>query len=103
MLTTSHAFRIALTAGALLSASAATAGAKPRRVVILDFDGPRGLADSGREEVVTLLGEQYDIVATVARDAAPGDLVIVMSNGGFDDIHRKLTSALEDRGAHEAR
>ena len=44
-----------------------------------------------------------DIVATVARDAAPGDLVIVMSNGGFDDIHRKLTSALEDRGAHEAR
>ena len=63
MLTTSKAFRIALTA-ALLSASAATAGAKPRRVVILDFDGPRGLADSGREEVVTLLGEQYDIVAT---------------------------------------
>ena len=64
MLTTSKAFRIALTAAALLSASAATAGAKPRRVVILDFDGPRGLADSGREEVVTLLGEQYDIVAT---------------------------------------
>ena len=64
MLTTSKAFRIALTAAALLSASAATADAKPRRVVILDFDGPRGLADSGREAVVTLLGEQYDVVAT---------------------------------------
>ena len=64
MLTTSKAFRNALTAAALLSASAATADAKPRRVVILDFDGPRGLADSGREEVITLLGEQYDIVAT---------------------------------------
>lgn len=64
MLTTSKAFRIALTAAALCSASAATADAKPRRVVILDFDGPRGLADSGREAVVTLLGEQYDVVAT---------------------------------------
>jgi len=64
MLTTFKAFHIAVTASALLSASAATASAKPRRVVVLDFDGPRGLADSGREEVVTLLGEQYDIVAT---------------------------------------
>ena len=41
-----------------------------------------------------------DIVATVAKDADPGDLVIVMSNGGFDDIHRKLTSALEGREGH---
>jgi UDP-N-acetylmuramate: L-alanyl-gamma-D-glutamyl-meso-diaminopimelate ligase len=36
-----------------------------------------------------------DIVAAVARDAKPGDLVVVMSNGGFDDIHRKLLAALE--------
>ena len=64
MLTTTKAFRISLAAAALLSAPAATADAKPRRVVILDFDGPRGLADSGREAVVTLLGETYDVVAT---------------------------------------
>ena len=38
-----------------------------------------------------------DIVATVAREAREGDLVIIMSNGGFDDIHRKLLSALEVR------
>lgn len=38
-----------------------------------------------------------DIVATVARDARDGDLVIVMSNGGFDDIHQKLLSALASR------
>jgi UDP-N-acetylmuramate: L-alanyl-gamma-D-glutamyl-meso-diaminopimelate ligase len=38
-----------------------------------------------------------DIVRTVAAEARDGDLVVVMSNGGFDDIHRKLLSALEAR------
>ncbi|OFW06865.1 MAG: UDP-N-acetylmuramate:L-alanyl-gamma-D-glutamyl-meso-diaminopimelate ligase [Acidobacteria bacterium RIFCSPLOWO2_02_FULL_67_36] len=40
-----------------------------------------------------------DIVTTVAREARDGDLVIVMSNGGFDDIHRKLLAALEARAS----
>jgi UDP-N-acetylmuramate: L-alanyl-gamma-D-glutamyl-meso-diaminopimelate ligase len=40
-----------------------------------------------------------EIVATVSREAAPGDLVVVMSNGGFDDIHQKLLRALEGRAA----
>src|SRR5690349_17775154 len=53
--------RIAFTAAALVGA-AATANAKPRRVVVLDFDGPRSLADTGRTAIVSLLGEQYDIV-----------------------------------------
>ncbi len=35
-----------------------------------------------------------DIVATVARDHQPGDLVVVMSNGGFGGIHQKLLRAL---------
>jgi len=39
-----------------------------------------------------------DIVRAVARDARDGDLVIVMSNGGFDGIHQKLLAALESRG-----
>jgi UDP-N-acetylmuramate: L-alanyl-gamma-D-glutamyl-meso-diaminopimelate ligase len=38
-----------------------------------------------------------EIVSTVAREASPGDLVVVMSNGGFDDIHQKLLTALEAR------
>jgi UDP-N-acetylmuramate: L-alanyl-gamma-D-glutamyl-meso-diaminopimelate ligase len=38
-----------------------------------------------------------DIVSAVAREARPGDLVVVMSNGGFDNIHQKLLSALERR------
>jgi UDP-N-acetylmuramate: L-alanyl-gamma-D-glutamyl-meso-diaminopimelate ligase len=40
-----------------------------------------------------------DIVRTVARDSRDGDLVVVMSNGGFEDIHQKLLSALEERAS----
>jgi UDP-N-acetylmuramate: L-alanyl-gamma-D-glutamyl-meso-diaminopimelate ligase len=38
-----------------------------------------------------------DIVRSVARRATPGDLVVVMSNGGFDNIHQKLLDALSAR------
>ncbi len=41
-----------------------------------------------------------EIVRVVARQARPGDLVIIMSNGGFDNIHQRLLDAL---GAREAR
>jgi UDP-N-acetylmuramate: L-alanyl-gamma-D-glutamyl-meso-diaminopimelate ligase len=40
-----------------------------------------------------------DIVRTVARDSREGDLVVVMSNGGFDDIHQKLLTALDARAS----
>jgi UDP-N-acetylmuramate: L-alanyl-gamma-D-glutamyl-meso-diaminopimelate ligase len=36
-----------------------------------------------------------DIVKTLAREVAEGDLVVIMSNGGFDDIHGKLLDALQ--------
>jgi UDP-N-acetylmuramate: L-alanyl-gamma-D-glutamyl-meso-diaminopimelate ligase len=39
-----------------------------------------------------------DIVATVAKEARREDLVIVMSNGGFEGIHDKLLTALSARG-----
>ena len=38
-----------------------------------------------------------EIVRTVSREAKQGDLVIVMSNGGFDNIHQKLLDALAAR------
>jgi UDP-N-acetylmuramate: L-alanyl-gamma-D-glutamyl-meso-diaminopimelate ligase len=38
-----------------------------------------------------------DIVATVAREKLDGDLVVVMSNGGFGGIHQKLVDALSAR------
>ena len=40
-----------------------------------------------------------DIVKTVSREAREGDLLVVMSNGGFDNIHQKLLGALEARGS----
>jgi UDP-N-acetylmuramate: L-alanyl-gamma-D-glutamyl-meso-diaminopimelate ligase len=40
-----------------------------------------------------------DIVTTVERESRDGDLIIIMSNGGFDDIHQKLLTALERRAA----
>ena len=35
-----------------------------------------------------------DIVRTIAAEGAPGDIVVVMSNGGFGGIHQKLLDAL---------
>jgi UDP-N-acetylmuramate: L-alanyl-gamma-D-glutamyl-meso-diaminopimelate ligase len=36
-----------------------------------------------------------EIVRTVASEARQGDIVVIMSNGGFDGIHTKLLEALE--------
>src|SRR5262249_28240654 len=44
--------------------AASSADAKPRRLVVLDFDGQRAFADIGRTTVMSLLGDQYDVVAT---------------------------------------
>src|SRR5207244_12498590 len=35
-----------------------------------------------------------DIVSVVVREHRPGDLVVLMSNGGFGGIHQKLLRAL---------
>ena len=35
-----------------------------------------------------------DIVATIVREHRPGDLVVLMSNGGFGGIHARLLAAL---------
>jgi UDP-N-acetylmuramate: L-alanyl-gamma-D-glutamyl-meso-diaminopimelate ligase len=39
------------------------------------------------------------IVDDVAREARSGDLIVIMSNGGFDGIHDKLLAALKQRAA----
>jgi len=36
-----------------------------------------------------------DIVAALDREGRPGDVVVVMSNGGFGGIHRRILSALQ--------
>ena len=40
-----------------------------------------------------------DIVPAVAREAKSGDLIVVMSNGGFENIHARLLDALEARAS----
>jgi UDP-N-acetylmuramate: L-alanyl-gamma-D-glutamyl-meso-diaminopimelate ligase len=37
------------------------------------------------------------IVEQVKVEARHGDLIVVMSNGGFDNIHDKLLAALKER------
>ncbi len=39
-------------------------------------------------------GSIDEMIATIVREHRPGDLVVVMSNGGFGGIHRKLLRAL---------
>ena len=40
-----------------------------------------------------------EIVAAIAREHRPGDLVVMMSNGGFGGIHQKLLQRLMAQGA----
>jgi UDP-N-acetylmuramate: L-alanyl-gamma-D-glutamyl-meso-diaminopimelate ligase len=43
------------------------------------------------------LAEVESIVGTIAAEAVPGDVVIVMSNGGFEGLHDRLLDALAAR------
>jgi UDP-N-acetylmuramate: L-alanyl-gamma-D-glutamyl-meso-diaminopimelate ligase len=63
----------------------------------LDAQGlVRSLKESGVD--ARYIPATDDIVKNVSREARAGDLVIVMSNGGFDNIHQKLLDALTARG-----
>ncbi|MEX1183621.1 MAG: UDP-N-acetylmuramate:L-alanyl-gamma-D-glutamyl-meso-diaminopimelate ligase [Gemmatimonadota bacterium] len=52
-----------------------------------------GWQDAGR--TAAFMPKVDDIVGHVAGSAAPGDVVLIMSNGGFGGIHGKLLEALE--------
>lgn len=61
----------------------------------LGWDAAAALAPLG--DTVTVSDDLAHLVAQVAAAAAPGDHVLVMSNGGFGGIHDKLLAALADR------
>ncbi len=69
----------------------------PEKVVESERLNLRKLADDlsalGKEAFIG--GSAQDIVATIAKKAQPGDVVLIMSNGGFDGIHAKLLNALQ--------
>jgi UDP-N-acetylmuramate: L-alanyl-gamma-D-glutamyl-meso-diaminopimelate ligase len=45
-------------------------------------------------------GSVEEILETVVNQSQPGDLVVVMSNGAFGGIHRKLLAALAGKSAN---
>jgi UDP-N-acetylmuramate: L-alanyl-gamma-D-glutamyl-meso-diaminopimelate ligase len=45
-------------------------------------------------ERATTIASAGDIAAHVAQTARPGDVLLVMSNGGFDAVHEKILGAL---------
>ena len=59
----------------------------------LGWDAAAALAPLGAR--VRSTGELDALVAAIAREARPGDHVVVMSNGGFGGIHGKLLAALQ--------
>jgi len=58
----------------------------------LGWDPAEALRPLG--ERAACLDDLERLVGAVARDAAPGDHVLVMSNGGFGGVHGKLLDAL---------
>lgn len=61
----------------------------------LGWSANEALAELG--ERAQVFGDLVDLVDAVARYARPGDLVLVMSNGGFGGVHQKLLDALGAR------
>ena len=63
----------------------------------LGWDAAAALAPLGAR--ARPIGELDALVVAIAREARPGDHVVVMSNGGFGGIHAKLLAALGQRAA----
>jgi UDP-N-acetylmuramate: L-alanyl-gamma-D-glutamyl-meso-diaminopimelate ligase len=60
---------------------------------------PGRLADeiSSRGRDAVFIPGADEIVTHLAAEARSGDVIVIMSNGGFEEIHRKLLEALESR------
>jgi len=44
------------------------------------------------------VGGADHIIDTIIAERRPGDVVVIMSNGGFDNIHRRLLARLRESG-----
>ena len=79
------------------------------RIIVAPIYQPEKVSDSERlslENVISRInrirgdqrarqgGSAAEIASLVGREAQSGDLVLVMSNGGFDNIHEKILTAL---------
>jgi UDP-N-acetylmuramate: L-alanyl-gamma-D-glutamyl-meso-diaminopimelate ligase len=51
----------------------------------------------GGDNRAVFMERANEIPAYVAKEAKPGDVILVMSNGGFDGVQEKILRALESR------
>ena len=84
------------------AAALAPMNMSPPRSRSLAASSPQGARQNlGRPGVLldkaVVTDDLSDLVARIAAAAAPGDHVLVMSNGGFGGIHDKLLAALAAR------
>ncbi len=56
----------------------------------------RDICEAGRR--ARHVGSTDHIIDTIVAERRPGDVVVIMSNGGFDDIHRRLLARLRKAG-----
>ncbi len=65
------------------------------------LDADRLVADvRGQGGRARHIPENDEIIATIVREHREGDVVVLMSNGGFGGIHRQLLDALHKYGGH---
>lgn len=61
------------------------------------LDPNRVVADIARQgKIARMLPTVGEIVAFLVNELTPGDVVVVFSNGGFDNLHEKLLAALAE-------
>jgi len=61
----------------------------------------RLVADINKRRITAnYYADTESIIEYVAREARSGDLVLIMSNGGFDNIHERLLSRLKSKSSH---
>jgi UDP-N-acetylmuramate: L-alanyl-gamma-D-glutamyl-meso-diaminopimelate ligase len=60
---------------------------------------PEAIVEALRQHVAGayFYSDTGGIIAQLCRDTRPGDVVVVMSNGGFDNVHERLLTALAQR------
>jgi UDP-N-acetylmuramate: L-alanyl-gamma-D-glutamyl-meso-diaminopimelate ligase len=52
---------------------------------------------SEMDDKISLFDDVNMIIESIVEDAQPGNIVVIMSNGGFHDIHEKLLNSLRLR------
>ena len=46
--------------------------------------------------IIDIRQDTQQIIDYLADSCQPGDQVVIMSNGGFDNIHRRLVEAMQN-------